>query len=71
MYVINTRFSVKGMSCAHCENAVKTALLALGGVSSVMVDPGSGYVTVIHDGTVTIACLVSAVEDQGFSVNQL
>lgn len=60
---------VEGMSCAHCENAVKTAVGALSGVDSVTVDLAAKTVTVVFDnGAVGSDAIKSAIEDQGYDV---
>lgn len=60
---------VDGMSCAHCENAVKTAVGALTGVSKVTVDLAAKTVTVAFDATkVNMEAIKNAIEDQGYDV---
>lgn len=64
-----TTLQVSGMSCGHCEKAVKTALLELDGVNEVSVSLKSGQVDVEFDGTkVSLSQLKDAVEDQGYDV---
>jgi copper chaperone CopZ len=57
------RLTVGGMSCGGCQGAVKTALEAVEGVSSVAVelDPGSAVVK----GTASAAALIAAVQAVG------
>ena len=65
----NTVLSVSGMSCNHCVHAVKTAVGGLAGVNSVDVELESGKVTVDFDpGSVTLAQIREAIEDQGYDV---
>ncbi|WP_203363793.1 copper chaperone CopZ [Bacillus sp. REN10] len=60
---------VKGMTCGHCEKAVKTALLEVEGVKDVAVDLPTGAVAVeFDDEKVTAAQMKEAVEDQGYDV---
>lgn len=64
-----TTLNVSGMTCGHCEKAVHDALLAVDGVSKVVVSLETGLVEVSYDETkVTIAQLKEAVEDQGYDV---
>lgn len=44
-----TEFLVEGMSCAHCVNAVTTAIHALDPAAGVDVDLGSKHVRVHSD----------------------
>jgi copper chaperone CopZ len=45
-----SNFSVKGMTCEHCERAVTNAVAALPGVDSVAVDLDGGNVRVDGQG---------------------
>lgn len=57
---------VEGMSCSHCENAVKKAVGALDGVSSVSVDLKGKTVTVEYDSAkVSLDDIKNEIEDQG------
>jgi copper chaperone len=61
--------NVEGMSCSHCENAVKKSVGALGGVSNVTVDLKGKQVTVeFESGKVTVEAIKEAIEDQGYDV---
>ncbi len=65
---MQTKLHVDGMSCSHCENAIKKALSAMGGVSSVEVDLKGKTVTVTHEDTVPVSAIKSEIEDQGYDV---
>jgi len=60
-------FKVDGMSCVHCENAVKDALGAIDGVISVDVNLGEKTVTVEHAEGVTRAQIEAAIEEEGYA----
>lgn len=61
--------NVEGMSCSHCENAVKKAVGALAGVSNVAVDLAGKKVTVEFDpAKVAVNNIKDAIEDQGYDV---
>jgi len=64
-----TVLKVEGMSCSHCENAVKKAVGALDGVSSVSVDLKGKTVTVEYDSAkVSLDDIKNEIEDQGYEV---
>lgn len=64
-----TTLNVEGMSCSHCENAVKKSVGALSGVDSVSVDLKGGKVTVCYDPQkVDLKAIKDAIEDQGYDV---
>ena len=60
-------FNVPGMSCGHCENAVKTEVGKVKGVANVAVDLGTKVVTVSGDGLDHDA-IVAAIDEAGFEV---
>lgn len=65
---MQTTLNVRGMTCGHCEKAVKSALSELKGVTDVTVDLSSGKVDVTFEGDVTEAQMKEAIEDQGYDV---
>lgn len=61
--------NVEGMSCSHCENAVKKSVGALNGVGSVSVDLKGNKVTVEYDSErVNLETIKETIEDQGYEV---
>lgn len=64
-----TVLTVKGMSCAHCEEAVKKAVTGLDQTARVNVDLEAGLVAVQWDESkVSQDQLKAAIEDQGYDV---
>lgn len=60
---------VNGMTCGHCEKAVKGALSELAGIQGVDVDLASGKVDVVYDDAlVTKNEMKEAIEEQGYDV---
>jgi copper chaperone len=63
------RLNVEGMSCSHCENAVKNALNSIKGVNSADVSLQEKAVNIEYDSSkVTIDSIKEAIEDQGYIV---
>jgi copper ion binding protein len=61
--------NVDGMSCEHCENAVKKAVGALNGVDNVKVSLHDNTVSVeFNPEKVTIEDIKNAIDDQGYEV---
>ena len=58
-------FTVTGMTCGHCEAAVKGEVGKVAGVVDVAVDLSSKIVTVSGDALDT-AALVAAIDEAGF-----
>jgi copper chaperone len=61
-------YTVVGMTCGHCVNAVTEEVAQLPGVSAVDVDLASGGLTVTSDTPVDEAAVRAAVEEAGYEV---
>ena len=63
-------FNVEGMSCSHCENAIKQSVGALNGVHSVDVSLNDKTVSVEYDTSkVSADAIKQEIEEQGYEVN--
>jgi copper chaperone len=60
-------YSVTGMTCEHCVNAVTSELSRIDGVESAAVDLTAGTVTVTGDGY-TDSQIRAAVDEAGYSL---
>jgi copper chaperone len=60
--------SVTGMTCEHCEKAVRAEISAIPGVSQVDVDVASGEVRVLAEPVPDMATLRAAVEEAGYQL---
>lgn len=67
MSVTNT-YTVTGMTCAHCVQAVTGELTALSGVRDVRVDLATGAVTVTSDGALAPEQVRAAVDEAGYEL---
>ena len=68
MGVDESELVVNGMTCAHCEQALRTELGEVPGVIGVEADAATGRVLVQHTGLVERAAIESAVLEAGYSV---
>lgn len=59
--------SVPEITCGHCEAAIQKEVLAVTGVSSVVVDPETKLVTVAGS-EVDHGAVVAAIDEAGFDV---
>ena len=62
--MIDTTYTVTGMTCGHCVSAVKKEVLAIPGVSGVDLDLG-GAMTVHSEAPVDFDRVVEAVYEAG------
>jgi len=66
--VSTTSYTVVGMTCGHCVDAVTEEVSAVPGVTTVDVDLASGGLTVTSTEPVDEAAVRAAVEEAGYSV---
>lgn len=65
---VTTTYTVVGMTCDHCVNAVTEELSALTGVESVTVDLDTGLVSVTGSDALTIDDVRRAVDEAGYQL---
>ncbi|SDM20499.1 Copper chaperone CopZ [Geodermatophilus siccatus] len=63
-----TSYTVVGMTCSHCVDAVTEEVSAVPGVATVDVDLTSGGLTVTSTEPVDDDAVRAAVEEAGYSV---
>ena len=63
--------TVEGMMCQHCAARVKNALLAIDGVSEVIIEIESKKVEVTFTGAQSDAAFKSAIEAAGYAVTEI
>jgi copper chaperone CopZ len=66
--VSTASYTVVGMTCGHCVNAVTEEVSAVPGVTAVDVDLASGGLTVTSTETVDDGAVRAAVEEAGYEV---
>jgi copper chaperone CopZ len=60
--------TVSGMTCEHCEKAVRAEISAIPGVSRVDVDVASGEVRILAEPALELTDLQAAVEEAGYQL---
>ena len=63
-----TTFTVTGMTCGHCVQAVTDELQTIAGVETVDVELASGTVTVVSAEPITEQALAAAVDEAGYAL---
>ena len=61
-------YTVAGMTCGHCVNAVTEEVSAVPGVTAVDVDLASGGLTVTSTEPVDDSAVRAAVEEAGYEI---
>jgi copper chaperone CopZ len=65
---VTSTYTVSGMTCAHCVQAVTGELSALPGVAEVQVDLASGAVTVTSETPLPDDRVRAAVDEAGYEL---
>jgi copper chaperone CopZ len=68
MSTVTTTFKVTGMTCGHCEGAVREEISALEGVTAVEASAESGLVTVTSAAEPDEAAVRAAVDEAGYEL---
>lgn len=64
-------YLIAGMSCAHCENAVREEVVQLPGVRQLSVNAGTGLLHLEAEGEPDDAAVLAAVEEAGYSAERV
>lgn len=63
-----TAFTVTGMTCDHCERAVRSEVGEIAGVTGISVSAASGQLSVTTAGDpVDTAAVIAAVDEAGYT----
>ncbi len=65
---VTATFSVTGMTCGHCVQAVTDEITSLDGVEKVDVDLSSGSVTVVSAEALAETSVAAAVDEAGYAL---
>lgn len=62
-----TNYQVTGMSCGHCETAVRTEVSGINGVTDVDVSAQTGRLSVTSEQPLDDAVVIAAVDEAGYA----
>ncbi|MGJ0203358.1 cation transporter [Leucobacter sp. gxy201] len=65
-----TEYAVTGMSCGHCENAIRQEVEQVAGVTGIEVSSATGRLAVTSDGAVDDAAVIAAVDEAGYEATR-
>lgn len=66
--MITTTYTVSGMTCGHCVQAVTTEVTAIPQVTAVAVDLPTGAVTITSAVTIDVGALRAAIDEAGYAL---
>ncbi|MCT1802578.1 MAG: heavy metal transporter [Kocuria rhizophila] len=62
-----TEYQVTGMSCGHCETAIRAEVSEIPGVTDIDVSAQTGRLTVTAEQPVDDAAVIAAVDEAGYA----
>ena len=65
---VTATFTVTGMTCGHCVQAVTDEVQAIDGVETVDVELASGAVTVVSVEPISEQAVAAAVDEAGYAL---
>ncbi|WP_099297637.1 heavy-metal-associated domain-containing protein [Corynebacterium dentalis] len=65
-----TEYTVTGMSCGHCENAVREEVSGIDGVTGIEVSADTGRLVVTSEQPVDDQAVIDAVDEAGYSATR-
>ena len=68
--MMTTEYQVTGMTCGHCESAIKEEVGQLPGVASVDVDAQTGRLLISSEANLDDAAVIAAVDEAGYSATR-
>lgn len=67
---ISTEYQVEGMSCGHCENAVREEVSEIAGVTGIDVSAETGRLVVTSGQPIDDAAVIAAVDEAGYDATR-
>lgn len=61
-----TEYQVTGMSCGHCESAIRAEVSQIPGVTDIQVSATTGHLAVTAETRVDDAAVIAAVDEAGY-----
>ena len=62
-----TEYQVTGMSCGHCEGAIRSEVSEIDGVTGIEVSAQTGHLAVTSEQPVDDAAVIAAVDEAGYT----
>ncbi len=65
-----TSYTVTGMSCGHCENAVREEVSQIPGVTDIDVSAQTGDLSITSEQRIDDAAVLAAVDEAGYTATR-
>lgn len=67
MSMMTTEYQVTGMSCGHCEGAIRGEVSQIPGVTDIKVSAATGLLAVTAEQPIDDAAVIAAVDEAGYT----
>ncbi|MCR2764164.1 cation transporter [Microbacterium sp. zg.B48] len=68
---MTNEYQVTGMSCGHCESAVRGEVGKLEGVEQIEVSAADGRLVIVSTGALDDAAVLAAVDEAGYEATRI
>lgn len=68
---MTTKFQVKGMTCGHCERAVRAEVSQLPGIELIEVSARAGSLVITSSTPIPAADVVAAIAEAGYQAEEI
>lgn len=65
--MITNEYAVSGMTCGHCESAIRAEVGQLDGIERIDVNASTGRLVVTAQGPIDDQAVLAAVDEAGYS----
>lgn len=59
-------YTVTGMTCGHCESAIRAEVSQIPGITDIEVSAATGRLAVTADGQIDDTAVIAAVDEAGY-----
>lgn len=65
-----TEYTVTGMSCGHCERAIREEVEQIAGITGIEVDAQTGRLAITSEAPLDDAAVLAAVDEAGYAATR-
>ena len=66
-----TEYIVTGMTCGHCERAIREEVEQIAGITALEVDAQTGRLAITSDAPLDDAAVLAAVDEAGYAAQRV
>lgn len=70
MATTTTDYQVTGMTCSHCEGAIRSEVSQIPGVTNIEVSSQTGHLSITSEGDLDDVAVFEAVDEAGYQASR-